>query len=118
MNYTKAVAAALKGCVDLPIEELEGLLETPKNPSMGDIAFPCFKLAKVMRKAPAAIAAELKEKLVLPAGVEKAEAVGPYLNFFIEKGQQAQNVLTKVLDAGKDYGGSDEGQGRHVVLIP
>ena len=116
MNYTNAVAAALQGCVDLPLEELLGLLETPKNPSMGDIAFPCFKLSKVLRKAPAAIAGELKEKLVLPAGIEKAEAVGPYLNFFIEKGQQAQNVLTKVLDAGKDYGGSDEGQGRHVVL--
>ena len=116
MNYTNAVAAALQGCVDLPLEELLGLLETPKNPSMGDIAFPCFKLSKVLRKAPAAIAGELKEKLVLPAGIEKAEAVGPYLNFFIEKGQQAQNVLTKVLDAGKAYGGSDEGQGRHVVL--
>ena len=116
MNYTNAVAAALQGCVDLPLEELLGLLETPKNPSMGDIAFPCFKLSKVLRKAPAAIAGELKEKLVLPAGIEKVEAVGPYLNFFIEKGQQAQNVLTKVLDAGKAYGGSDEGQGRHVVL--
>ena len=116
MNYTNAVAAALQGCVDLPIEELEGLLETPKNPSMGDLAFPCFKLAKVLRKAPAAIAAELKEKLILPAGIEKAEAVGPYLNFFIEKGQQAQTLLTKVLDAGEAYGASNEGRGRHVVL--
>ena len=116
MNYTNAVAAALQGCVDLPIEELEGLLETPKNPSMGDLAFPCFKLAKVLRKAPAAISAELKEKLILPAGIEKAEAVGPYLNFFIEKGQQAQTLLTKVLDAGEAYGASNEGRGRHVVL--
>ena len=116
MNYTEAVAAALQALADLPLEELLGLLETPKNAAMGDIAFPCFKLAKIMRKAPAAIAAELKEKLVLPAGIEKAEAVGPYLNFFIEKGQQAQMVLTKVLDAGKAYGASDEGQGRHVVL--
>jgi arginyl-tRNA synthetase len=112
MNYTDAVAAALKGCVDLPMEELAGLLETPKNPSMGDVAFPCFKLSKVLRKAPNAIAAELKDRLALPAGIEKAEAVGPYLNFFIEKGQQAQSVLTRVLDAGESYGGSREGQGR------
>ena len=116
MNYTEAVAAALRELVDLPQAELAGLLETPKNASMGDIAFPCFKLAKVMRKAPNAIAAELKEKLVLPAGIEKAEAVGPYLNFFVEKGQQSQSVLNKVLDAGKAYGGSNEGRGRHVVL--
>ena len=116
MNYTEAVAAALRELVDLPQAELLGLLETPKNAAMGDIAFPCFKLAKVMHKAPAAIAAELKERIALPAGIEKAEAVGPYLNFFIEKGQQAQMVLTKVLDAGKRYGASDEGQGRHVVL--
>ena len=116
MNYTKAVAAALGALVDLPEEELLGMLESPKNASMGDIAFPCFKLSKVLRKAPNAIAAELKEKLVLPAGIERAEAVGPYLNFFIEKGQQAQTVLTRVLDAGKSYGSSYEGQGRHVVL--
>ncbi len=116
MNYTQAVAAALQALVDLPLEELQGLLESPKNPTMGDIAFPCFKLAKVMKKAPNAIAAELKDRLALPAGIEKAEAVGPYLNFFIEKGQQAQSVLTRVLDAGESYGGSREGQGRHVVL--
>ena len=61
MNYTEAVAAALKGCVDLPEEELLSLLETPKNADMGDIAFPCFKLSKLLRKAPNAIAAELKE---------------------------------------------------------
>ena len=116
MNYTEAVAAALSELVGLDQKELLSLLETPKNASMGDIAFPCFKLSKIMRKAPNAIAAELKEKLSLPAGIEKAEAVGPYLNFFIEKGQQAQMVLTKVLDAGKAYGSSDEGRGRHVVL--
>ena len=116
MNYTEAVAAALQGCVDLPLEELQGLLESPKNPAMGDVAFPCFKLAKVLHKAPNAIAAELKDRLALPAGIEKVEAVGPYLNFFIEKGQQAQSVLTKVLDAGEAYGASDEGKGRHVVL--
>ena len=116
MNYTDAVAAALQGCVDLPLEELQGLLESPKNPAMGDVAFPCFKLAKVLHKAPNAIAAELKDRLALPAGIEKVEAVGPYLNFFIEKGQQAQSVLTKVLDAGEAYGASDEGKGRHVVL--
>ena len=62
MNYTEAVAGALQGLVDLPLEELLGLLETPRNAAMGDIAFPCFKLAKVMRKAPNAIAAELKSK--------------------------------------------------------
>ena len=116
MNYTEAVAAALSELVGLDQKELLSLLETPKNASMGDIAFPCFKLSKIMRKAPNAIAAELKDKLSLPAGIEKAEAVGPYLNFFIEKGQQAQMVLTKVLDAGKAYGSDHEGRGRHVVL--
>lgn len=116
MNYTEAVAAALKELVDLPLEELQGLLETPKNPDMGDMALPCFKLAKVLRKAPNAIAGELKEKINLPAGIQRAEAVGPYLNFFIEKGQQAQSVLTRVLDAGRSYGSSDEGKGRHIVL--
>ena len=75
MNYTEAVAAALSELVGLDQKELLSLLETPKNASMGDIAFPCFKLSKVLRKAPNAIAAELKEKLSLPAGIEKAEVV-------------------------------------------
>ena len=116
MNYTQAVTAALQELVALPPEELEGMLETPKNPSMGDVALPCFKLARVMKKAPNAIAAELKDKLALPAGIQRAEAMGPYLNFFVEKGQQAQAVLEKVLDAGDAYGASNEGKGRHVVL--
>lgn len=116
MNYTQAVAGALRALVDMPQAELEGLLETPKNASMGDIAFPCFKLSKTLRKAPNAIAADLKDRIVLPAGIEKAEAVGPYLNFFIEKGQHTESVLNKVLDAGEGYGSDHEGKGRHVVL--
>ena len=52
MNYTEAVAAALSELVGLDQKELLSLLETPKNPSMGDIAFPCFKLSKVRPPTP------------------------------------------------------------------
>ena len=90
--------------------------EVPKKADMGDLAFPCFRLAKTLRKAPPAIAQELKASLVLPAGFSRAEAVGPYLNFFVDTASQATSVLTKVLSDGDRYGASDVGAGKTVCV--
>ena len=82
--------------VQLSIEELESFIEIPKDSTMGDYAFPCFKLAKQMRKAPQMIAAELKDKLNLD-GFEKIENLGPYVNFFVDKGVFTKNTIEKIL---------------------
>ena len=116
MDINKQLAEALSPLTNLEPEQLQTFFEVPKNTEMGDIAFPCFKLSKLMRKAPNAIAAELKEKLVLPAGIVKCECVGGYLNFFADKGQQARELLFRVLDEGDSYGSSKEGAGRHVCI--
>ena len=94
-------------------------LEVPKDKKMGDFAFPCFRLSKTMRKAPALIALDLKEKLTNDGMIEKAEVVGPYLNLTLKKAFFAQQILAEIEEAdkeGKGFGSSDEGNGKTVVL--
>ena len=83
---------------------------------MGDYAFPCFKLAKTLRKAPPVIARELADAFVLPQGVARAEAAGGYVNFYLDKAAQAKAVLERVFAEGERYGGSDLGRGRNVCI--
>ena len=70
-------AAAAEGCAEA--------IETPSDAALGDYAFPCFRLAKTMRMAPPKIAHELAQKIEQPAFIAKIEAVGPYINFFLDK---------------------------------
>lgn len=116
MDFAQRVAQCLSKASGLEAEQLQGYLEIPKNAELGDYAFPCFKLAKAFRKAPAAIAAELEGKLALPDCICRCEAVGGYLNFFVDPGAQASGVLLKVLEEGDAYGSSQEGRGKHVVI--
>ena len=67
------------------INEVKGFTEIPKDSSKGDFAFPCFRLAKVMKKSPQIIAEEIKEKIEIPEGIEKVEVIGGYINFYIKK---------------------------------
>lgn len=116
MDNKSALAAALAQATGLPAEELAQWLETPPDPAMGDYAFPCFRLAKQLRKAPPAIAAELAGQVCLPAGIARCEAKGGYLNFFADPTAYASAVLSRVLEAGESYGSSQQGGGRHVCL--
>ncbi|MDO4572312.1 MAG: arginine--tRNA ligase [Clostridia bacterium] len=116
MDFLNAVAAALAAKTGLPADEIAGMLETPPNPEMGDLAFPCFRLARSLKKAPPAIAAELAASLRLPEGVAKAEAAGPYVNFRFDRGAFAARVLARVFDEGDAYGGCDIGAGGTVCV--
>ncbi|HCW52190.1 MAG TPA: arginine--tRNA ligase [Clostridium sp.] len=115
MDYKLKVANLIKSHVDLDIETIEKLIEIPPKPEMGDYAFPCFQLAKVMKKAPNMIAAELKEAMDTE-GFEKIENLGPYLNFFVDKGTFSKNTIEKVLEEGDNYGGSNIGEGKTVCV--
>ena len=94
----------------------EIVLENPKDSNNGDFAFPCFRLSKVMRKAPAMIADELKEKLLEVEGIEKIDSLNGYLNFFAAKDNMAKKVLVDVLTKENAYGKSKEGNGQNVVV--
>lgn len=102
--------------IGLSEEEIASAVEVPADSKLGDYAFPCFKLAKMMRKAPPAIAADIAQKLKDDELFEKVENVNAYVNFFIDKRVFLENVLTETLEKGKDYGRSDIGAGRPVVV--
>ena len=81
---------------NLSKDEIEKLIETPKDPTLGDFAFPCFVLAKTMKKNPVEIAKDLAVK-INSKDFEKVQATGPYINFFLKKGNLAKEVLSKIL---------------------
>lgn len=116
MDFRQLIALAVAENTGLPAEETAAMLETPPDPAMGDFAFPCFKLAKTLHKAPAMIAAELSASVALPEGVSRAAAAGPYVNFFVDRAAYAKSVLSRVFAEGDRYGGSDEGQGRNICI--
>ncbi|MGB3367929.1 MAG: arginine--tRNA ligase [Acidaminobacteraceae bacterium] len=96
--------------------EISEALEVPKYTNMGDFAFPCFKLSKEFRKAPNMISKDLEEKIVISEAFEKIEAVGPYINFTNSKSIFAKSVITKVLNEADDYGNSDLGGNKKVIV--
>ena len=116
MNVKESLSNALAPLCQTDAGELTEWFEIPRKADMGDLAFPCFRLSRSMRKAPPVIAAELKERLVLPVGVAKAEAVGGYLNFFVDAAAKASSVLGKVLAERDRYGASSVGEGKTVCV--
>ncbi|MBQ4062549.1 MAG: arginine--tRNA ligase [Christensenellaceae bacterium] len=116
MDYLSELAAVISKCTGLSAAETEKMIEIPPNPEMGDFALPCFKLSRTLRKAPPAIAADLKEKIELPSFVERMEVAGGYLNFFIDKTSFIKGTVEKVVLEGERYGSSDMGKGGNVVM--
>ncbi len=106
---------AEKFSADIEAQELVSLMEYPPDASMGDIAIPCFKLAKTLRKAPPMIASVLSEAIDLPA-VYKAQAVNGYLNIYLDPAHLASHVIAEIASAGNKYGSPNNGEGKTVVL--
>lgn len=116
MNNKELIASELAKVIDsLDQDTILNLLEQPKSSDLGDIAFPAFSLAKVERKAPQAIAADIAEKIDQSA-FEKVVATGPYVNFFLDKSKISDHVIKSVITAGADYGQQDEGHGQNVTI--
>ncbi len=116
MDIKQNIAKTIAANVGADAAELCEWLETPPNPDMGDVAFPCFKLAKTMRKAPNMIAASLAPALGEINGISRIEPMGGYINFFADKTSFARTTLERVLDESARYGGSDVGSGKTVCL--
>ena len=116
MNHKELIASELAKVIEgLDQETILNLLEQPKSSDLGDIAFPAFSLAKIERKAPQAIAADIAEKIDA-SHFEKVVATGPYVNFFLDKSKISDQVIKAVIQAGADYGQQDEGQGANVTI--
>ncbi len=97
-------------------EQISALIETPPEKKMGDLAFPCFILAKTLRKAPPIIAKDLAEKFSGDEYIEKAEAVGGYLNFFYNRYAFTKKVISEVFEKKEDFGKQDIGNGKTVLV--
>lgn len=111
--------ALLKQDNNLKIEGLQDFIETPPNSDMGDYAFPCFRLAKDLRKAPQAIAADLEKVILEDLNsdiIEKVEIAGGYLNFYINKLTLIKEVLTSIENEKEKYGSSNIGKGQNAVI--
>ncbi len=96
-------------------EEIAAAIEIPPKSDMGDFAFPCFKLAKVYRKAPPMIAQELQSKIEQPDFLSEIRVVGGYLNFFVDKSQFSKQIVDNYLKA-TDFGSSTEGNGKTICI--
>ena len=114
-DFKQIIAKQISKTIDINEEELESYIETPKDSKNGDYAFPCFRLAKELRKAPPAIANEIKEKIEAVEEIEKIEVAGGYLNFFINKTILAKEVLEEISKT-EQYGKSEIGKEKNIVI--
>lgn len=116
MDFKQQIAETISQLTSLDASDVAAAFEIPPNPEMGDLAFPCFPLARVMRKAPPVIATELAEKFPESEFIEKVNAVGGYLNIFYSKAEFAKESLGEIFEKGEDYGKSDMGEGKTVLV--
>lgn len=110
-NYKEIIGKEIeKQDIGLSLQEILKLIEIPKTNDMGDFAFPCFTLAKTMRKNPALIAEDLAKNLEV-SGISKIENVNAYVNFFVDRKEVQNDVLNEIIEKNQDYGKSDMGKG-------
>lgn len=117
MDFFDIVAESIQPHISehLNTSEIKQLLEKPKSDDHGDVAFPAFQLARVFKKAPQEIASDLSEKVESPL-IEKVQAVGPYLNFFLNRKAISQTILATILEEGEAYGNQTLGNGQNVPI--
>ena len=94
----------------------EVTLEVPPNPEMGDYAFPCFGLAKILKKNPNEIAKDLAKKFSKSSLIKEVKAVGPYVNFFINNPKFNEAILKKIIKEKDRYGSSDSGKNKKLIV--
>lgn len=117
MDFKLEIAKLLSGqFTDLSLEEILSMIEIPPNPDMGDYAFPCFRLAKILRKAPAQIAEDAVKNIEKADFIDEIKNVTGYINFYINKSVFAAAVLSELLKAKESYGQSDIGKGKNIVI--
>jgi arginyl-tRNA synthetase len=116
-DIKKEIAAVIAGAVEgLDAEGVEALIEIPADSSMGDYAYPCFRLAKTFRKAPPLIAADIASAISGSPLFEKVQNVNAYVNMFLSKEEFAKTTVDEVLEAKDAFGRSDIGGGKTVIV--
>lgn len=116
MDFKFEIAKAIAMAAGLEATEVLSGIEIPPNTEMGDYAFPCFRLAKTLRKAPPLIAADVAANIVKPDFVSEIKIEGAYVNFFTNKGMFAKEILENVIGEKENYGKSTIGNEKTIVI--
>ena len=115
MDYKQYIASKLN-CTGLNVDELSSFIEVPPTNELGDFALPCFKLAKILRKSPVAIAEDLKNAFQVDDVISQVSAINGYLNFKVNRTGKTKTLLTEILSKGDLYGSSDIGLNKTVCI--
>ncbi len=116
VNYKERIAEIISSKIDaLSLEDAIELLEIPQDSKIGDYAFPCFRLAKVMRKAPQMIAADITESIKGESLFSDVQQVNAYVNMFLSKEGYIKSTLEEAID-GENFGKSSMGEGKTVIV--
>ena len=117
IDFKKEIAEIIaKNLEGLTEDEIKSMIEIPQDQSMGDYAFPCFRLAKTMRKAPNLIAAELAEKLQGEQLFSEVSPVNAYVNMFVSREEMMKSTVSEVLEEKENFGRSDIGGNKKVIV--
>ena len=117
IDFKKEIAEIIaKNLEGLTEDEIKSMIEIPQDQSMGDYAFPCFRLAKTMRKAPNLIAAELAEKLQGEKLFSEVSPVNAYVNMFVSREEMMKSTVSEVLEEKENFGRSDIGGNKKVIV--
>ena len=115
LDFKERISKELENVTNINKEELKTYIETPKDSKNGDYSFPCFRLAKELKKAPQIIANDIKENINLEnTGIEKVEVVGGFLNFFVNKKILIEEVLEWV--EKQEHKKLKIGEGKNIVI--
>ena len=116
-SYKKSIAEILAPLIDgLTAEEIEQMIEIPADEKMGDYAFPCFRLAKILRKAPPLIAADIAAGVTNDGLFEKVENVNAYVNFYLSRERFVGDIVKEVGEKKENFTKSNKGEGKTVIV--
>ena len=117
IDFKQKIAEQISKTTNIPQEQIIEYIEIPADEKMGDFSFPCFKLAKELKKAPQMIAQEIQDNIEFEDGfMQSIEVVNGYLNFYIMPQEYISNVLTEIANKKENYGESTVGKGKNIVI--
>ncbi len=117
LDFKEKIAKAISKVTDVEVKDIVLGIEKPKEEKQGDYAFPCFRLAKVLKKAPQVIAEEIKERIEFEGKIiDKIEIAGGYLNFFVNREALINTVIEEVDKNKENYGRSNIGNGKNIIV--
>lgn len=114
--FVEEIVSQVSAATDMPHDDVRALVEVPPKPEMGDYALPCFRFAKTLRKAPNQIARDLGVSIRPGGRIARVRAEGPYLNFYVSQTEFVRETLSEILARRGQFGRSDVGSGKTVVI--